>query len=383
MTNRLPLAPVETDDPALRELYDGFARCAGSTTPPTIARLLGMRPDIGAGVLAVTRRLIDQSKLPPSVVQLVAVAVSQQSGCRYCAVTHGRALQAMGVPDEVIQGTGGELDSLAVPPLHREILRFAVLAAADPNGVDDEHILRLSSHGLQEEEQMELMLLVALMRFMNTVADACALPLDPQSPESWPPPPPPPQPATPPQPRTEARFPLVTEAPAGSPLATLYQRITAVGFGADVPINWFTSMGAYPDVLEAVWRLVDSVLAQGQLSASVKQMIALTVSRHNNCRYCAVIHTSALEATGATPEVVSSCAGDPALASVPEPHRSMVLFAIKAAGDARSITDEDFARLRDLGLSDEELLEIVAMAAFTNFINAWADIAGIPLDGSA
>jgi uncharacterized peroxidase-related enzyme len=110
-------------------------------------------------------------------------------------------------------------------------------------------------------------------------------------------------------------------------------------------------------------------------------MISMTIALQNNCRYCVVAHSFALEAMGVPKEVIESCASDPELSLVPPPQRAIIKFGLKAARDPKSMNDEDFQSLRDYGLSQGEIMEVVMMAAFTNFINFWADVSGIPVEG--
>lgn len=162
----------------------------------------------------------------------------------------------------------------------------------------------------------------------------------------------------------------------------LYTEIVSSGFGGNRPINFFTALSARPDILDATWKLTRAILVGGQLPASIKQMIALCISRQNDCRYCVVVHRGALEAAGVDPHIVESCATDPSTTDLKEPHRSMIQFAMKAARDPAAMTDADYAAMHDAGLSSEEIAELVMLAGFTNFINAWADISGIPVDGA-
>ena len=89
-----------------------------------------------------------------------------------------------------------------------------------------------------------------------------------------------------------------------------------------------------------------------------------------------------LEAAGVDPKIVDSCATDSDTSDLNEPHRSIVQFAMKAAREPTAVTDADFSAMTDAGLSDKEIAEVVLLAGFTNFINAWADISGIPLDAA-
>ncbi len=178
-----------------------------------------------------------------------------------------------------------------------------------------------------------------------------------------------------------ARFKMIVDPPESSPLSGIYREIVTAGFGEDQPINWFTSQGIRPDVLAGAWCLVKSVLAEGELPGALKQMIATVISKQNNCRYCKATHTGVMNMMGVPQDQIDSCASDPELKAIPEPQRSVALFAAKAAAAPNDVTDEDFARLRGFNLSDGEILEVCMMAAFTNFINTWADLAQIPIDG--
>lgn len=182
-----------------------------------------------------------------------------------------------------------------------------------------------------------------------------------------------------------SRFPSLSSSDAqdaNAEVAALYDEIIAAGFGATEPINWFSSQSSRPDLLRATWELTRGVLVNGQLPATTKQMIAMAASTQNNCRYCTVTHTNVLEKMGVPAEVVRSCVEDPDFAAVPEPHRSILSFALKANRDPNSITDADYAQLNEKGLPREEIMEVVMMAAFTKFINTWADASGIAVDGA-
>ena len=167
-------------------------------------------------------------------------------------------------------------------------------------------------------------------------------------------------------------------------LQDLYNDISASGFGRDgVPINWFRVMACRPDMVKYIWSFVHSVLIQqGHLPPTLKQMMAMTISAKNNCRYCTVTHTGALEQMGVPKDVIISCVVEPSTAKIPAQQRAILVFAVKAAKAPNDITDEDVGYLRDCGISEEEILETIAFASFTNFINTWADATGIEVDAA-
>jgi AhpD family alkylhydroperoxidase len=156
------------------------------------------------------------------------------------------------------------------------------------------------------------------------------------------------------------------DAVGDAELTQIYQDIVTNGFGiGGKPINFFTAMALRPDILNVVWQFTKAI-----------------ISRQNNCQYCSVMHSGALEATGVEAMVVESCANDPDTINLSEPNRSIVQFALKAARAPDQVNDDDYRNLAELGLSDEEIAEALAIAGFTNFINTWADISGIHSDSS-
>ncbi len=177
-----------------------------------------------------------------------------------------------------------------------------------------------------------------------------------------------------------AQFESIQDPSHSSELIELYNDILQNGFGADSPINWFASQAIRPDILESTWLLTKRILIGGELPPTLKQMIALTISKNNNCRYCTKTHTGALEALGVSKEIIESCVLDPDLRQLPLQHREVLKFAIKAAKDPNGLDKEDYQELKNNGMSQKEIMEVIMMAAFTNFINTWADASGIETD---
>ena len=84
---------------------------------------------------------------------------------------------------------------------------------------------------------------------------------------------------------------------------------------------------------------------------------------------------------GVPKAVIDTCATDPNLSELPELHRAILQFALKTAREPNTITDADYQALRENDLSESEIMEVAMMAAFMNFINTWADVSGIAVDG--
>lgn len=174
-----------------------------------------------------------------------------------------------------------------------------------------------------------------------------------------------------------SRFEQIVDTTNHPELAALYEDMVRQGFGDTVPINWLTSQSTRPDILAGTWRFSKGILLQGRLPATVKQMIAATIAAQNNCYYCNRLHSNTLSMLGVSEEIIESCVNDPDLAEVRQPHRAILQFALKTARAPASITEDDYRALREYSINDEEILEIIAIVAYCNFINTWADVSGI------
>ncbi len=181
-----------------------------------------------------------------------------------------------------------------------------------------------------------------------------------------------------------SHFNQIKNSKGNAELEQAYQQAVDMGLtGADenVPNNLCTSVSERPDLLSTLLDLTQGTLFDGQLPPTIKQMIAMTIAMQNDCRYCSVTHTGALQAMGVPENVIKSCASDPDFSELPPPQRAILKFALKAARDSQSIGKEDIQALRNLGLSDGEILEVIFMVGFSVFTELTSDITGVIVDG--
>lgn len=177
-----------------------------------------------------------------------------------------------------------------------------------------------------------------------------------------------------------SRFAHITETTGNDALQGLYREITQSGFGREIPYNWFTSQSTRPDILAGTWSLTRNLMLQGELPPIVKQMIVVTISVRNNCNYCKCVHGHVLSALGVDEHIINSCISDPELKAVQQPHKTILEFALKVSATPAAITAADFQLLQDRGVNQQEILEIIALSAYCNFINTWADLSQITVD---
>jgi uncharacterized peroxidase-related enzyme len=118
---------------------------------------------------------------------------------------------------------------------------------------------------------------------------------------------------------------------------------------------------------------INGALAQGDLAPQLRERIALVVAQENGCDYCLAAHTFLGGKVGLSVEEIDDArrgkAGDPK-------ERAIVGFAQTMVRDRANVSDADMQRLRDVGLSEGEIVETVAnvvLNIFTNYINHVAD----------
>jgi AhpD family alkylhydroperoxidase len=97
---------------------------------------------------------------------------------------------------------------------------------------------------------------------------------------------------------------LISEQEATGKVKEVYEQIQKA-FGLPFVPNLFKAMAHNPDLLEANRGRVGMIMGRGRLDRKTKEMIAVAVSATNNCEYCVNAHTAALNRMGVTdPELL-------------------------------------------------------------------------------
>ena len=174
-----------------------------------------------------------------------------------------------------------------------------------------------------------------------------------------------------------SRFEPISDPSTNPRVEEVYRAIVDAGMGSTAPIRWFQVQSGRPDILEATWKLVRGLLLEGELPGTLKHMILVRIASDHGCRYCRVPHSDALKAMGVPAEVIDSATTDVSPAKLPPVQRAVVEFAVKAAADPQSVSDEDFRTPRSNGLSQGEIIEATMIAALANFLDSWPEVSGI------
>lgn len=177
-----------------------------------------------------------------------------------------------------------------------------------------------------------------------------------------------------------ARFPLVEDgATTDTRVQAVYDEIRKeLGFGM-VP-NLFKSMALSPGVLEANWKKFRATILQGDVPRTLKEMVGVAISQAHNSPYALNVHLHGLSALGMSEEVLRTLVTDFDACPLPEREKAVIRFGLTAATHPHDLTEADYQRLRDLGLDDGEIFEIVATADMFTAVNRYTDSIALEID---
>ena len=161
------------------------------------------------------------------------------------------------------------------------------------------------------------------------------------------------------------RVPLIDRVHTSTDRKALLDQIHGT-FGATP--NMFRAVANSPAALKSMWGSF-SALGAGTLGAKLGEQIAVAVADRNACHYCLAAHTVLGKNAGASAEEMAAAqAGE---ASDPKTQAAL-RFALKLVNDRALVSDADVQGLREVGFTDEAVVEILAHVAlnlFTNYVN--------------
>jgi uncharacterized peroxidase-related enzyme len=108
---------------------------------------------------------------------------------------------------------------------------------------------------------------------------------------------------------------------------------------------------------------------EGGSPLSDRELAAVAASRVNGCVYCAAVHAKAYNQMTGDTDQIQRLLDDGVETPLRERERAIVDVAVKLTADPAAFSASDLAPLRELGLSDLEILDITNSAA----IFAWAN----------
>lgn len=158
-----------------------------------------------------------------------------------------------------------------------------------------------------------------------------------------------------------SKLPVMDEEAATGEIAETFDEIRRF---LDVPSVGILNLTAAnsPATLVSSTRLFVDFFKQATLPPALIFMIHYAISSAKNCAYCSASFKAACRSAGVDEETLEALVTD-MNAVKPERVREIINFAVNCTLNPQSLTEADYDRVRDQGVSEEELFEIIAWAA--------------------
>ena len=145
-----------------------------------------------------------------------------------------------------------------------------------------------------------------------------------------------------------------------------------------MPTNYERAFAERPEVF-AAWVQLNTAVKAG-MDLRRYELATLAAARRLRSSYCSLAHGTVLAELFGEP--VREIALDRRTAGLDEVDVAVMDLAERVVDDASSITDGDLQRLRDLGLSETDVMDVVLAAAARCFFSKTLDALGVEPDAS-
>ena len=120
-----------------------------------------------------------------------------------------------------------------------------------------------------------------------------------------------------------------------------------------------------------------AALSEGKLTGKQREQIAVAVANVNHCDYCLSAHNVLGSLQGLTkPELEAAQFGE----SSDQKDAAILSFAVKLVEQRGHLPAQAVEKLRAAGVTDQEIVEVIAAVAVNIFTNYFNHIAGTEID---
>ena len=142
--------------------------------------------------------------------------------------------------------------------------------------------------------------------------------------------------------------------------------------------NFTRAFSLRPEVY-AAWLELNGAIKAG-MDPRRYELATLAAARRLRSTYCALAHGKVLADRFLDPDAVRAAVTDHGAAGLDEVEVAVMDLADKVAADATSVREADLERLRSLGLSDADILDVVLAAAVRSSFSKTLDAVGAEPD---
>ncbi|MGH2995104.1 MAG: carboxymuconolactone decarboxylase family protein [Gaiellaceae bacterium] len=169
----------------------------------------------------------------------------------------------------------------------------------------------------------------------------------------------------------------VSDEEASGPVADLYEE----DLRDQSYVTNLTPVFAHRPAAFRAWQQLSGAIRQ-TMDARRYELATLAAARRLKSSYCMLAHGSVLSERFFESARVRDLAVDHRTAGLDPVDVAVMDLAEKVAADATSVTESDVRRLRDLGLSDAEVVDVVLAAAARSFFSKVLDGLGAEPDAA-
>jgi uncharacterized peroxidase-related enzyme len=142
--------------------------------------------------------------------------------------------------------------------------------------------------------------------------------------------------------------------------------------------NYERAFAERPEILAAWMQLNDAIKAR--MDPRRYELATLAAAQRLRSSYCCLAHGTVLAERFDAP--VREIARDHRAAGLEDVDVAVMDLAWRVVDDATAIGDEDLQQLRDLGLSEAEIMDVILAAAARCFFSKTLDALGVRPDAS-
>ena len=151
-------------------------------------------------------------------------------------------------------------------------------------------------------------------------------------------------------------------------------RILAVQEKSGFVPNIFLALAWRPEEFRAFMAYHDTLMNKREgLTAAEREMIVVAISAANQCQYCVVAHGAILRVRAKDTAISELVTANWRKAPLSPRGRAILAYATKVAAEAHLVTAEDRAGLAAAGLTQDEVWDVGAIAAFFSMSNRLAN----------
>jgi len=175
---------------------------------------------------------------------------------------------------------------------------------------------------------------------------------------------------------------LVEPDEAEGRVAEIYEEILATREGEmdeEMSLNkmWMVFANA-PDVLDVFWPHMRDAYRAGSLPFELTSKVSLVTATVMECEGCRFFHTDRLQREGVDDDEIERMRQQEIEESAfSEREYEILRFTERTADDPHSITRDDVDRLREVGLSDAEIVELVDCIAVHVYTAVFQEATGV------